>query len=74
MFWVLLLDKLGKVYRTFGTSFTLYVSAPVSAFIYSMTKGFINFQNQMIEVRRTTGLAMSECYGTSKRNAKNIFN
>lgn len=59
--------QIGQGLQNFGTSFTLYVSAPVSAFIYSMTKGFIEFQDRMIEVRRTTGLAMSDIDDLGKR-------
>ena len=52
--------QIGQGLQNFATVFSLYVSVPVTAFIGSMTKGLIEFQDRLIGVRRSTGLPMPE--------------
>lgn len=52
--------QIGQGLQNFATVFSIYVSLPVSAFIGGMTKGLIDFQDKLVEVRRTTGLSMSD--------------
>lgn len=50
--------QIGQGLQNFATVFSLYVSAPVAIFIRNMTGGLIEFQDRLIEVRRTTGLTL----------------
>lgn len=50
--------QIGQGLQNFATVFSIYVSAPIALFVKNMTSGLIEFQDRLIEVRRTTGLSI----------------
>jgi TP901 family phage tail tape measure protein len=58
--------QIGQGLMSFGTMFSVLVSAPVGALLMSWTKEAISFQDQLIELRKTAGLTNAELKGVGE--------
>lgn len=48
--------QVGQGLQNFGVVFSLFISTPIAGFIAGITKELIDFDEQMVEVRKTTDL------------------
>lgn len=58
--------QVGQGFQNFGTTLSIFLSLPLGAFIRGAVKDAMSFNNAMIEVRKTTGLAGKDLDRLSK--------